>query len=149
MVTTDSATGALPAGAGPAEPPVSAEEQGAGRRKKLLLLLLLLILLVLTLVSAWYLVTRKPITELTSPLIDNPMPTYQASLYNLSKPQSVAVTADGSRLVVTQTGTSLDTVLMDRQGTKLAVLKPPTNLVPQAHQLFAALDPVTGQLWIF
>ncbi|MHB8958800.1 MAG: NHL repeat-containing protein, partial [Candidatus Limnocylindrales bacterium] len=146
MVTTDSAAEALPTGAGPAEPPVS-EERAASRRKKLLLLLLLLLLLVLTLVSAWYLVTRKPITELTNPLVDNPMPTYQVSLYNLSKPQSVAVTADGTRLVVTQTGTSLDTVLMDRQGTNLAVLKPPANLVAQAHQLFVALDPVTGQFW--
>ncbi len=146
-MVTDIAAEALPTEAGPAEPTPSVEEQGAGPRKKVLLLLLLFVLLLLTLVSAWYVVTRKPLTELPNPLVDNPMPTFQASIYNLSKPQDVAVTSDGARIAVTQTGTSLDTVLMDRQGTKLAVLKPPANLVAQAHQLFVAVDPATSQFW--
>ena len=75
------------------------------------------------------------------------MASYQASLYDLSKPQDVAVSADGTRIVVTQTGISLDTLLMDEHGAKLAVLKPPASLIPQAHQLFVALDPATGEIW--
>lgn len=133
--------------AAPGESTPAAEEREASRRKKLLLLLLLLILLALALITAWYLLFRKPLTELPNPLADQPMPSYQGSTYGLSKPQGVAVAADGSWLVVTQTGTSLDTILMDRQGAKLAVLKPPANLVAQAHQLYAAVDPVTGQIW--
>ncbi len=132
----------------PEEPAPQAEEDGpASRRKKVLLLLLLLLLLVLALLSVWYLLFRKPLTELPAPLVDQPMPTYSGSLYTTSKPQSVAVTADGSRIVITQTGTSQDTLLLDAQGNKLAALTPPADLIPQAHQLFVALDPATGQFW--
>jgi DNA-binding beta-propeller fold protein YncE len=147
MDTPDATLGTLPAEAAPDEPAPSAEEREASRRKKILLLLLLLILLILSLLSAWYLLFRKPITEIPNPFADPPMPTYQGSLFGLSKPQGVAVAADGAWMVVTETGTSLDTILMDRQGTKLAVLKPPANLVAQAHQLYAAIDPATGQIW--
>jgi DNA-binding beta-propeller fold protein YncE len=146
MDTTDT-TFATPPSAVPGEALPKVSEEPAGRRKKILLLLLLLVLLVLTLLTAWYLLFRKPITEIANPLVDGAMPTYQGSLYDLSKPQGVAVSADGSRIVVTQTGTSLDTVLMDRQGAKLAVLKPPATIIVQAHQLFVAVDPVTSQIW--
>jgi sugar lactone lactonase YvrE len=57
------------------------------------------------------------------------------------------VSADGTRIVVTQTGTSLDTVMMDRQGAPLGVLKPPADLIPQAHQLFVATNPATSEFW--
>lgn len=147
MDTPNTALGALPAEAEPGNPAPPVEEEAASPRKKLLLLLLLLVLLVLALLSAWYLLFRKPLTEIPNPLLDRPMPTYQGSLYDLSKPQAVAVTSDGARLVITQTGTSQDTILIDRQGTKLAVLKPPATLIAQAHQLFPAIDPVTSQIW--
>jgi DNA-binding beta-propeller fold protein YncE len=103
----------------------------------------------MTFVSGWYLLFRQPLSEIPIPnlVVAPAMPTYQTSLYDLSKPQGVAVSADGTRIVVTQTGTSLDTILMDQHGTRLAVLKPPTNLIPQAHQLFVAIDPVTGEIW--
>jgi DNA-binding beta-propeller fold protein YncE len=128
-------------------PAAEGEEEPAGRRKRLLLLLLLLLLAALLLVSLWYLLFRKPLTELPGPLVDQPMPTYQGSLYGMSRPKGVAVTSDGARIVITQTGTSLDTLLLDAQGKKIAVLKPPANLVAQAHQLMVAIDPVTGDIW--
>jgi sugar lactone lactonase YvrE len=148
MTTPDATLGTMPDETAPGEPaPQAQEEEPAGRRKKLLLLLLLLVLLVLSLISAWYLLFRKPLTELPVPVVDGAMPTYSGALYDMSKPQGVAVTSDGSRIIVTQTGTSLDTLLLDRQGNKLAVLQPPAAIIPQAHQLFAAVDPVTGQIW--
>jgi DNA-binding beta-propeller fold protein YncE len=132
---------------GTTEPPAPAEEEPASRRKKALLLLLVGLLAMVSLISIWYLLFRKPVTEIPLPVVPAAMPTYQGSLYDLSKPQAVAVSADGSRVFITQTGTSLDTVMMDLSGRQLGVLQPPADLIAQAHQLFVAVDPVTGDVW--
>jgi DNA-binding beta-propeller fold protein YncE len=148
MSMPDAALGTLRAEATPDPPTPHVEQQAPSRRKWLLLLLLLVVLVLSALVSGWYLLFRKPLSEIPIPNVGvQPMPAYQTSLYNLTKPQDVAVSADGTRIVVTQTGTSLDTILMDQHGTNLAVLKPPASLVPQAHQLFVAIDPATGEVW--
>jgi DNA-binding beta-propeller fold protein YncE len=140
--TTPAAEGEAPVPGAP-----EAEEERASRRKKAILLLLLLLLLVLVALSTWYLLFRKPVTEIPLPVAPATMPSYQGSLYQLSKPQDVAVSADGSRIYITQTGTTLDTVVMDLSGKQLAVLAPPTDLIPQPHQLFVAIDPLTGEIW--
>lgn len=138
----------LPAVEVPDQPETPAEDDRKDRRrKKILLLLLLFALVILSLLTVWYLLFRKPLTLLPNPLANQPLPAYQASLYSLSKPQAVAVTPDGARIVVTQTGTSLDTILMDRQGVKVAVLQPPSSKIAQAHQLFVAIDPITNEIW--
>lgn len=146
MDSPDATLGTLPAQAAvPDEPP--ADERRPSRRKKALLLFLLLVLLLLTLLTVWYLLFRKPITELPNPAASVPMPTYQGALYDLSAPMGVAVTPDGARIVVTQTGTTQDTVMIDRMGNTLGVLRPPASLIPQPEQLFVAFDPVTSQYW--
>ncbi|HWS91696.1 MAG TPA: NHL repeat-containing protein, partial [Mycobacterium sp.] len=123
------------------------EEEDRGRRRKLFLLLfLLLILLLLSLLTAWYLLFRKPI-ELPAVTAPQAMPTYQGALYGMSRPKDVAVSADATRIVITQTGSSYDTLVMDRLGHKLGVLAPPANVVPSPHQMFVALDPATGEFW--
>lgn len=131
------------------EAPVPApdEERRPSRRKLAILLGLLLVFLLLLLLSVWYLVFRKPITELPSVVTPTAMPAYQGSLYNLSRAQDVAVSGDATRIVITQTGSSLDTVVFDRQGTKLGVLAPPKDKVASPHQLFVATDPATGEFW--
>ena len=128
----------------PGEP---AGAPAASSRKLILLAVLLGSLAILLSLSAWYLLFRKPITEIPLPVIEQPMPAYQYSLYDLSKPQSVAVSVDGSKVYVTQTGAVLDTVLLDAKGARLATLAPPTDLIAQAHQLFLAVNPVTSEVW--
>lgn len=148
MDSTNITAGSLPNDSAEAPAPGSIDEQPrASRRKLVVLLVLSLLFLVLALVASWYLLFRKPLTELPVVTMAEPMPTYQASLYNLSKPQSVAVSADATRFVITETGTPSDTVMFDRQGNKLAVLAPPKDLVATPHQLFVALDPATGEYW--
>lgn len=154
MDTPEMTLGALPADAAPKtgdqgvpEAPAPEAEEPASRRKKILLLLLFGLLLILTLLTIWYLLFRKPVTEIPLPVVPQPMPAYQGSLYDLSKPKDVAVSADGSRVYITQAGATLDTVMMDLAGTKLGVLKPPANLIAQPHQLFVAISPVTGDVW--
>ena len=149
MQSPDMTAGTVPADTGLDGPaPANPDEEKKDRRKKfILLLILLLTLLILSLLTTWYLLFRKPLTELPSVTAPQAMPTYQGSIYGLSKPQSVAVSNDATRIVITETGTSLDTVVMDRLGNKLGVLAPPTDQVPSAHQLFVATDPVTGEFW--
>jgi DNA-binding beta-propeller fold protein YncE len=150
MDSAEMTAGPVPADPGAEAPaPTSPDqEQPASRRKLIVLLVMLFVFLLLALVAAWYLLFHKPLTEVI-PGVTAPqtMPAYQGSLYNLSKPQSVAVSTDATRLVITQTGTSLETVMFDRQGNKVAVLAPPTDQVPSPHQLFVATDPATGEFW--
>jgi DNA-binding beta-propeller fold protein YncE len=132
----------------PGEPaPPAEEEREDTRRRKLLLLLLFLLLLVFVSLSIWYLLFRKPITEIPLPIAPEAMPTYQYALYDLDKPQGVAVSADGERVYVTQNGAAMDTLMLDRQGATLGVLKPPESTLVQPHQLYVAVNPVTGEVW--
>ncbi len=150
MGSTEMTADTVPAEPGSDTPaPVTPdEERPADRRKLLILLLMLLIFLLLVMVAAWYLLFHKPLTEVM-PGVTTPetMPAYQGSLYNLSRPQDVTVSKDGTRLVITQTGDTYDTVMFDRLGNKLGVLAPPSDQVPSPHQLFVATDPLTGEYW--
>ncbi len=149
MGSTEMTAETVPAEPGP-ETPVPAsqdEERPASRRKLLVLLLMLLIFLLLVVVAAWYLLFHQPLTMLPGVTPPEAMPAYQGSLYNLSAPEDVAVSLDATRLVITQTGSTYDTVMFDRLGNKLAVLAPPAGQVPSPHQMFVATDPVTGEYW--
>ncbi len=147
MVSPDLTAGQEPADPSAQLPSETGGQAPASRRKLLVLLVMSVVLLALVLVSAWYLVFHKPLTELPAVTAQDSMPAYQGSLYNLSKPQDVAVSADATRLVITQTGTSLETVMFDRMGNKIAVLAPPAATVPSPHQLFVATDPATNEYW--
>jgi DNA-binding beta-propeller fold protein YncE len=130
-------------GTTPLEPP--AEERPLSRRKKILALLLLFLFLVLLLLAVWYLLFRKPIGEIIPPVVAQPVPAYQYSLYNFTKPQDVAVSLDGSRIYVTQTDGTEETLVVDRQGTKIGALTPPAGASGQAYYL--AVNPKSGEVW--
>ncbi len=134
----------------PAPPPVApkAEEMPPDRRRRLILLLLLLGLLILLIIFAiWYLLFRQPVQNLIPNLDLTQPPSYQYSTYGVSKPLGVAVTADGSRMYVTQGGADESTVILDKSGNKLGVLAPPSSVTQQATQLYVAIDPKTGDVY--
>lgn len=155
MTTPDLSLGTLPGDAQPDatlpetpdQPAPPVEEREDNRRKKFLLLFLLGLLVIMGSLSIWYLLFRQPITNIPVPFVEPPMPSYQYSLYSLNQPQGVAVSADGSRIYVTQSGASLDTVMLDKSGNQLGILKPPETSLAQAHQLYVAVSPVSGQVW--
>ena len=132
---------------GPEEPAPPVEERDDRRRKRLLLLFLLALLAILGSLSIWYLLFRKPITDIPVPIIQAPMPTYQYAFYDLNSPQGVAASADGSRIYVTQSSGSQETLMLDRQGATLGVLKPPVTTLDRARQLYLAVNPLNGQVW--
>ena len=140
----------LPAEQGSPEPPApeapAQEEKEDTRRRKLVLLILFLLLLATLFLSVWYLLFRKPITEIPLPIVPEAMPSYQYAFYDFTQPQGVAVSADGSRIYVTQTGGSLETLMIDGHGATLGVLKPPAT-VAEPSQLYVAISPLTNEVW--
>ena len=135
---------------GPTPPavPEAQDEIPPERRRRLLLLLLLLgLLFILIGFAIWYFLFRQPVSEFLPGPITTP-PGYQLSVYGLSKPLGVAVSSDGSRIYVTQSGSDSSTVLIDTTGNKIATLAPPTSITEQPTQLYVAINPKSGDVYL-
>lgn len=96
------------------------------RRRKLLALLLALLMLVVAAIAAWYLLTRKPLTQLpgTNLVV---MPTYKTAIYDIVQPLGVAVTPDGSTVFATHGGAPAGVTMFDRDGRVLRELELPSE----------------------
>jgi DNA-binding beta-propeller fold protein YncE len=130
------------------ETPVVPEEDERRRRRRLLILFFLgLLLLLFIAFSTWYLIFRKPITEIVPPVDTFAMPTYQWSAYDLTKPLGVAVTSDGSRIYVTQGDGTQETVILDGSGHRIGTLTPPPSVITRATQMYVAVDPTNGDVY--
>ncbi|MBP8164256.1 MAG: hypothetical protein KAX86_02370, partial [Anaerolineales bacterium] len=81
-------------------------EQEEKRRRKLLLLLLVLLLMLCCCVVFFlrYLLNPKPLPELLPAVDLNYPPHYLYSIYGVSQPVGVAVSPDGKKLYVAETG---------------------------------------------
>ncbi len=121
------------------------------RRRVALLVFLLIVLGLVALFAGWYLVTRKPVSELPviPPVVTNPLPAYGYSIYNAASPTGVAVTPDGSRLYVAQTSGNKTVVVFDAKGNALGELKPPTAEVETDHvPVYVAINPANGDVYV-
>ena len=129
-------------------PPTTVPPEKRSRRKLILAMILGGLLLLFLAFATWYLLFRKPITQLPLPTIEQGvMPGFSFAAYDLDKPLGIAVSSDGSRIYVTQTGGSQATVMLDGKGTKLAELAPPAAITAHAGQLYVAVDPKTGDVY--
>jgi DNA-binding beta-propeller fold protein YncE len=125
------------------------------RRRMAVLIILLIILGLVALFAGWYLVTRKPISELPviPPVPTNPAPAYSTSLYGgaeggLDSPTGVAVTADGSRVYVAQSGGSKTVVILDAKGERIGELKPPVAEATDHVPVYVAVNPTNGDVYV-
>ncbi len=149
MSTIDGGSGGLAVLDGPVDPAPTPEE--GNKRKKLLIWLgvILALLLLVASLLAWYLITHKPLSSLPI-LSSNTMPTYQSSIYGVDKPIGVAVSADGSRIYVTQSGAKRTTLMFDHDGNllkTLAVPADPKGVVATGHlPAYVAVDPTNGDV---
>jgi DNA-binding beta-propeller fold protein YncE len=148
MSTIDGGSGGVAVLDEPVAPEPAPEEND--KRKKLLIwlgIILALLLLVLSLL-AWYLINRKPLSSL--PIITaEAMPTYQSSIYGVDKPIGVAVSADGSRIYVTQSGGKRTTLMFDADGNLLKTLAVPKDSKGRATAHlpgYVAVDPTNGDV---
>lgn len=137
------------AGSGPEIPDVDDPQATRRRRRKALLLLLLALLASFLLFATWYLINRKPITEIPLPGITlEEMPHYAFSIYGVNAPTGVAVSADGSRIYATQTEGEPKVIGFDGSGNPVAELLPPTSVPGNHVPVYVALDPATGDVYV-
>jgi DNA-binding beta-propeller fold protein YncE len=149
MTTPDMTLGSIPADPSAPEPEAPVEKEPRRSRRKLALMLLLLGLVAMFItIATWYLLFRKPLSELPIPAVaSDQMPGFQFAAYDLTKPLGIAVSADGARIYVTQTEGTEEALILDAQGTKIGTLKPPASVAPKATQMNVAVDPTSGDVY--
>jgi DNA-binding beta-propeller fold protein YncE len=142
--------GPVPGQPGAGAPPADvapADDERRRRRRFLLLLLLGLLVGVFLLIVLWYLIFRQPLPLPIPPAPQDEAPAFSFAIYDVTKPLSVAVNRDGSRIYVTQGEGTAETLVLDGRGRHLGVLQPPRTLAERARQLYVAVDPNTGEIY--
>ena len=132
-------------------PETPAAEPPRRRRRRLAVLAILLLLLgVFALFTGWYLVTRKPVSELPviPPVVTTPIPSYGYSIYGLDSPTGVAVNAAGDRLYVTQTSGDKTVKVLDVKGNVVGALVPPAEPATDHTPVYVAVDPRTQDVYV-
>ena len=142
-----------PVPAGPDLPAVPPAGDSAApdhrRRKRLLLFLLLLLLAALMLVAGWYLLFRKPISELPLPGVTSPaVPTYSFAFYGPTEPQGIAVTPAGDRIYVAESGADRALMVFDAKGNLLKQSTPPGTQASGRTPVYVAVNPVTSEVYV-
>jgi len=146
---TTSVDAPLPGGAAPDGPIADEESQGTSRRKKALLIVLFLLLAALIGLATWYVVFRKPITELPLPgVIDSTMPTYGSAIYGAKQPAGIAVTPSGDRIYVAQTAGTRTLLVYDGQGNIIQEGSPKASTAGSRVPVYVAVNPVSSEVYV-
>jgi tripartite motif-containing protein 71 len=133
---------------GPADGTIEEEPPRKRRRKLLVLFLLLLAFMFLLSLAIWYLLFRQPITPPLPGVPVSVLPTYSTAVYGASRPTGVAVTSDGERVFITETGGDRIVRAFDRFGTEVAQLRPPLSTGTDHTPVYLAISPVTGEVYV-
>lgn len=131
----------------PARAPRVRSEEEQRRRRRILAVLLAILLLLVGSILAWYLLTRKPLTELPGVKVV-PLPQYKTAIYGISKPVGVAVSPDGERIYATQSGSPGTTFMFDRDGNKVAELKAPSDSGAVHTPVYVAVSPDGSKVYV-
>jgi len=126
---------------------LEADERRRRRRLSVLLILLLILITLLTLVSAWYLIYRRPLTDLLPPTSQNDPPHFLFSMYNVGQPIGVAVSGAGDRVYVAQSSGDRLVAILDSSGKELGDLQPPADNLPHTP-VYVAVDPRDGDVYV-
>lgn len=108
---------------------------------------MLVLLLLVGATFAWYLSTRKPLSELPGLTIEK-VPHYAFSIYGMTRPIGVAVNPSGERIYVTESEGTRQVQIYDRAGKKVGTLQPPKSAGPSYVPVYVAINPVTGNVYV-
>lgn len=131
----------------PTTPPAAPTDEAKRKRRKILMWLLIGLLVIFAALVIWYLLNRKPLSELPG-LNEAKPPAYKTSIYGVTAPLGVAVSPDGSRIYATQSGAKPAAFVFDRDGKKLAELKPPSRPVGYHVPVYLAVNPTNGDVYV-
>lgn len=104
-----------------------------------IVIVLLLILLALVALFFRYLIAPAPLPELVPVAPDYP-PHYVFSIFNVSKPVSVAVSPDGNRVYVAESDGDRLVKVFDRDGALLGSFAPPLTTTPERAPIYLAIS---------
>jgi DNA-binding beta-propeller fold protein YncE len=116
-------------------------------KRKKQLAALLAGLLILGLLFAWYLMNRKPLSELPG-LSVTKLPHYELSIYGSTKPLGVAVNATGDRIYVTESDGTRVVHAYDHSGKLVGTLKPPASTGTSHLPMYVAINPTTQDVYV-
>ena len=108
---------------------------------------LLIALVILALLFVWYLMNRKPLSELPG-LTSTTMPHYELSIYGMTQPLGVAANAAGDRIYVTESGGQRVARVYDRAGKQIGTLTPPLSTGKSHIPVYVAINPTTQDVYI-
>jgi DNA-binding beta-propeller fold protein YncE len=108
---------------------------------------LLIALVILALLFAWYLLNRKPLSELPG-LSETKLPHYEMSIYGSTRPMGVAATPSGDRIYVTESDGKHLVRVFDRAGKQVGTLQPPTSTGAAHTPVYVAINPTTQDVYV-
>lgn len=129
---------------------LESEEQEESRRKRLLVLFLLLLLLLCCAIGMFlrYLSNPAPLPEIIAPQVNiNYPPHYLFSIYGVDQPVGVAVSSDGSRIYVSETGGERLIKIFDRDSNLLGSFAPPGTEIDDRSPVYIAVD-ASGRVFV-
>jgi len=118
-----------------------------GKKRKGMIAGLLIALVILALLFVWYLMNRKPLSELPG-LSETKLPHYEFSIYGTTQPLGVAATPSGDRIYVTESGGERLVRVYDRAGKPVGTLKPPLSTGKGHTPVYVAINPTTQNVYV-
>ena len=116
-------------------------------KRKRQLSALAIALVILGLLFAWYLMNRKPLSELPG-LSEAKLPHYEFSMYGVTKPLGVAATAAGDRIYVTESEGQRLVHVYDHAGKAIGTLKPAPSTGASHIPVYVAIDPTSQDVYV-
>jgi len=117
------------------------------KKRKGMIAALLTLLVFLALLFAWYLMNRKPLSELPG-LSQTKLPHYEFSMYGTVQPLGVAANAAGDRIYVTESGGKTVVHVFDHAGKPVGTLKPPTSTGASHIPVYVAINPTNQDVYV-
>jgi DNA-binding beta-propeller fold protein YncE len=104
-------------------------------------------LVILGLLFAWYLMNRKPLSELPG-LSQAKVPHYEYSIYGTSNPIGVAVSPTGDRVYVTEVNAPNLVHVYDHAGKQVGTLAPPSTTGLTHSPTYVAINPTNRDVYV-
>ena len=117
-----------------------------GKRKRKITLLVIL-LLIFAALFAWYLLNRKPFSELPG-LSQTKLPHYEFSIYGAARPLGVAANDAGDRIYVTANDGDRLVHVFDKAGNAVGTLKPPKSTGASHTPIYVAINPTNQNVYV-
>lgn len=114
----------------------------------ILLAFLLALATLFLIVAGWYLIFRKPPSQIFPPIGVETMPNWSYNIYGVKRPMGVAVSPSGDRLYVTDSGGDRLLHVYDGKGTEIAKSAPPSTTPSARVPVYVAIDPLTGNVYV-